>query len=162
MVAIDIKNKLTNLERFESKVTWNGSRMPHMTTSCYGWLDIPNKYSTRAQFNLNGNMNASRAAWMLYVGEIPDGLWVLHYCDNKLCTRVEHLYLDTPKQNSRDTVNRGRPNNNNQNKDKTKCIKGHIFDKTNTYINKNRRHCRECQKTRNNTYILKKQQETGR
>lgn len=43
-------------------------------------------------------------------GQIPDGLWVLHHCDNKKCFEVEHLYLGTRLDNVRDAVARNRLN----------------------------------------------------
>lgn len=49
---------------------------------------------------------AHRAAWLLKVGPIPDGLWVLHKCDNRKCVNIEHLYVGTPKQNVRDKIDR--------------------------------------------------------
>lgn len=41
-------------------------------------------------------------AWTLERGEIPDGLQVLHHCDNPPCVNVEHLFLGTPGDNARD------------------------------------------------------------
>jgi hypothetical protein len=39
---------------------------------------------------------------MLWRGEIPDGLWVLHSCDNGACCNPLHLYLGDRAQNIRD------------------------------------------------------------
>ena len=50
---------------------------------------------------------AHRVAWELANGSIPNGLWVLHRCDNKRCVRVDHLYLGTARENSRDAIERG-------------------------------------------------------
>jgi hypothetical protein len=52
---------------------------------------------------------AHRVAWMLTHGPIPDGLWVLHHCDNPPCCNAErHHYLGTGVDNVRDTIQRGR------------------------------------------------------
>ncbi len=51
---------------------------------------------------------SSRVAWELTYGPIPDGLWVLHDCDNPPCVRPDHLYTGTQKRNLADMVNRGR------------------------------------------------------
>lgn len=50
----------------------------------------------------------SRKAWEKAHGPIPEGLQVLHKCDNKLCRRLDHLYLGTPKQNTADMLARDR------------------------------------------------------
>lgn len=51
-------------------------------------------------------ISAHRAAWELTNGPIPDGLQVLHQCDNRRCVRVEHLYLGTNDDNVRDWMER--------------------------------------------------------
>lgn len=54
------------------------------------------------------NINTNRAAYLVSKGEIPDGLWVLHTCDNRLCCNPEHLWLGTPKENTQDMIAKGR------------------------------------------------------
>ena len=49
-----------------------------------------------------------RWAYQHYVGPIPDGLLVLHHCDNKRCSNPAHLYVGTAKDNARDAKDRGR------------------------------------------------------
>lgn len=57
---------------------------------------------------LGKTLLAHRTAYELWVGPIPDGLWVLHHCDNPGCVRPEHLYLGDCRQNVLDKVNRRR------------------------------------------------------
>jgi hypothetical protein len=52
--------------------------------------------------------NAQRIAWQLAVGPIPDGLWVLHRCDNPPCVNPAHLFLGTVVDNNRDMKAKGR------------------------------------------------------
>lgn len=57
-----------------------------------------------------------RAAWIEANGAIPDGLHVLHHCDNPPCCQMEptegypegHLFLGTPADNMADKVSKGR------------------------------------------------------
>ena len=54
------------------------------------------------------SMGAHRLAWILTHGPIPDGLWVLHHCDNPPCCEPTHLFLGTAADNSADCEAKGR------------------------------------------------------
>jgi len=55
-----------------------------------------------------------RVLWELVRGSIPDGLYVLHRCDEPLCTNIGesgddgHLWLGTAADNSADMIAKGR------------------------------------------------------
>lgn len=50
-----------------------------------------------------------RVAWLLLVGKIPKGKWVLHRCvAHPNCWNPEHLYVGNALDNSRDCRNQGR------------------------------------------------------
>jgi hypothetical protein len=51
---------------------------------------------------------AHRVSFELYKGPIPEGLVILHACDNPQCVKPEHLTAGTRKQNSDDKVLRNR------------------------------------------------------
>ncbi len=54
--------------------------------------------------------NGHIVSWILSNGTIPDGLFVLHKCDNKKCTNPEHLFLGTLKDNAIDREKKNRSN----------------------------------------------------
>lgn len=51
---------------------------------------------------------AHRVAWASTYGPIPDGLWVLHHCDNPPCCNPQHLWLGTVRDNVDDCLRKGR------------------------------------------------------
>lgn len=93
-----------------------------------------------------GRVGAHRLAYTLENGPIPDGMLVLHRCDNPACVNASggHLFTGTAADNVRDKVSKGRHSN----QTKTHCVHGHAFDEKNTLIRKGARQCRECKNAR--------------
>ena len=74
---------------------WTGSRH----RQGYG---IIRRHSPRQQVFLH------RLVWEAANGPIPDGIDVLHSCDNPPCFRLDHLFLGTHADNMADMLQKGR------------------------------------------------------
>lgn len=97
--------------------------------------------------------NASKAAWILFIGEIPNGLHVLHRCKKQPnCVNLNHLYLGTQKDNSQDMINDGTHYFTKQ----THCKNGHEWSVANTrYRKTGGRYCRQCERAKAKRLYLK-------
>ena len=87
---------LANVKLAESGcIEWQGA-----TVRGYGCLRIPHK-----------TLYAHRVSWETSIGPIPEGLHVLHRCDNRLCVNPKHLFLGTHQDNMNDMSRKGRTGN---------------------------------------------------
>jgi hypothetical protein len=91
--------------------------IPEPNSGCWIWLGSIDHWgygqiricrADQQALGLKGTQAAHRMSWVCYRGDIPDGLCVLHSCDNTVCVNPEHLWLGTLKDNSRDMVAKGR------------------------------------------------------
>ena len=75
---------------------------------CWLWLASVNRkgygqFGTRERCVL-----AHRFSFESFVSHIPDGMCVLHSCDNPRCVNPEHLFLGTKSDNNADMRAKGR------------------------------------------------------
>ena len=53
-------------------------------------------------------MSAHRMSYIAFKGDIPDGYFVCHKCDNPCCVNPEHLFIGTRQDNIDDRENKHR------------------------------------------------------
>lgn len=80
---------------------------------CWEWTGArnPKGYGVKRNAVARGvkeNIMAHRMSWLLFNSDIPEGLRVLHKCDNPSCVNPAHLFLGTPKDNTQDMLAKGR------------------------------------------------------
>jgi hypothetical protein len=94
----------------------SGATAPaHITTPCIEWQGYRDRdgYGITSMGHiydgtLKNGVRAHRKSWIETHGPIPEGLHVLHKCDNPSCVNVEHLFLGTHTDNMRDMWKKGR------------------------------------------------------
>lgn len=92
-----------NQRFFDKVLDWINS-----PNGCWGWTG--SRYPDgRPRFSIGTKwFTASRVAYELLVGNIPEGMCVCHKCDNPECTNPEHLFLGTQADNLMDMTTKGR------------------------------------------------------
>ena len=101
--------------RTRTCVSWTGIEMPQNDDD-NRWRDVPCKVSPVTngvggygrRYVRGVQRSAHRATWKEAHGPIPDGMCVLHRCDNPPCDELLHLFLGTQADNMADKVAKGR------------------------------------------------------
>jgi len=75
-------------------------------TGCWEWQNARDKDGYGVYSEHNEKVIAHRFAYKKFVGEIPDGAFVLHNCDNPPCVNPEHLRVGTHEDNMQDAKER--------------------------------------------------------
>lgn len=89
--------------------TFNEKYIPEPMSGCWLWIGAVDRkgYGQMNRENI-GHKIAHRFSWEYYIGPIPDGLFVCHKCDIPSCVNPDHLFLGTAKQNTEDSIRKGR------------------------------------------------------
>lgn len=77
---------------------------------CWVWKGYIKKEGYGQVSHQGKNVLAHRVSYTISIGEIPEGLLVLHKCDNPPCVNPKHLFIGTEADNMRDRDIKGRGN----------------------------------------------------
>lgn len=90
---------------------WMKVRAGKTPEDCWEWIGSKrHDYGQLSSVRGRSPHKAHRVSYEIHFGPIPDGMDVLHSCDNPPCCNPRHLRLGTAKDNARDMVERGRYN----------------------------------------------------
>jgi hypothetical protein len=79
-------------------------------TGCIEWTAARNASGYGVTWNGQKTVLAHRYSYQLSVGPIPDGMHILHRCDNPPCINPDHLFPGDDNDNVVDMIAKGRNN----------------------------------------------------
>lgn len=92
-------SKDTTIQRFKNKTTRRGK--------CLVWTAATDGRYGRF-WDGHGVTGAHQFAYRSRFGDIPEGMVVMHTCDNPICVNADHLTVGTTLDNMRDMYTKGR------------------------------------------------------
>lgn len=93
----------------EEGFRWNIRGEPPADGSCWEWPGRRRKDGYGLLANKGRTVHAHHASLMVFKSmEVPDGMEVLHTCDNPPCVNPEHLLVGTHEENMKDSAKKGR------------------------------------------------------
>ena len=107
--------KKTLEERLNQKLDKSGDCWLFTGSNHHGygkiWTNRTGNPSDEGYYNQRPTKPAHRVAYELWVGPIPEGMVIMHLCDNPPCCNPDHLRPGTYVDNMQDCSKKGRTNN---------------------------------------------------
>lgn len=98
-------NHLRNASPLIDRLVLGTKKMP---SGCIEWQKSKHTRGYGLTTVNNKSISTHRVSYELFVGPIPDGIFVCHRCDNPPCINPLHLFLGTPNDNMNDMFTKGR------------------------------------------------------
>ncbi len=84
---------------------WN--KVKKEESGCWNWIGALR--SGYGIIKIDGKLiSTHRLSYILTNGNIPEGMFICHKCDNPKCVNPDHLFLGTRSDNMIDALNKGR------------------------------------------------------
>lgn len=123
------------------------------TDSCWLWTGSKIVGGYGSIFYEGRSQKAARVLYEITKGPIPDGLYLLHECDNPPCVNPDHLKPGTQAQNMADCDKRGRMFKPER---AEACKRGHPTETSVKDYGNGKHHCMPCQRILQARYRDKK------
>jgi hypothetical protein len=89
-------------------IRWQDYIAPPTTSSCYLWTGASDGKG-RGKVSIRGKQyRIARLVYEYHKGQIEEGFYVLHTCDNENCVNPRHLEAGTQSDNMKDMYNKQR------------------------------------------------------
>lgn len=98
---------IAETDRVKDRISKRVSLTPE---GCWQWNGSGNSNGYGIMTHKGKSRSAHRVSFEVFNGPIPEGLHVLHTCDNRGCVNPQHLLVGTAKENRADCKNKGRLN----------------------------------------------------
>jgi hypothetical protein len=107
---IDRKEQVMSQYLEKAKQRFEAKFLPVPEAGCWLWESALDS-GGYGLFAFNGKaVTAHRVSWTLYRGAIPNGVCVLHKCDERSCVNPDHFFLGSQSDNALDMVKKKRGN----------------------------------------------------
>ena len=150
----EIKNAIKGHKRFQKIPIeirfWEKVNKSGGENACWIWEGAHDQHGYGQIWYEGKSIRAARIAYFLHHGEhIPKDLDACHTCDTPSCVNPSHIWAGTPRENTLDSMKKGRWvfNKPPHIPHKTHCVRGHALEGDNIGITSaGSRFCKTCMK----------------